>query len=90
MIGPFGTTSSGHDPGALGGVQYATQNTYTGHVTLAKMFDSAACYINFFPSVAEDREDRSARGTPTNRTIGNREFQNLPAPRTCSRGGCGT
>lgn len=86
VIGPFGTTSTGYDQGSLGGVQYATQNSWTNHVTLIKTYDGAALYINFMPSVAEDREDRSANGTPTSRAHPDSEFQNLPGKPDMAQG----
>lgn len=78
MLGPYGSTSSGYDQGSLGGVQYCTQNSWTNHVTLVKSYGGATLYINFFPSVPDDREDRSANGTPTSRAHPDSEFQNMP------------
>jgi uncharacterized membrane protein YgcG len=59
------TTTNLFTEGAMGGVVWATQNTFTGHVTLLKNnITSTVGFVNFFASVVEDLEDVSANGTP--------------------------
>ncbi|HEV2292453.1 MAG TPA: phage tail protein [Tepidisphaeraceae bacterium] len=66
----LGSNGTGITEGELGGTVSAHQNSWTGHVTLAKPVSGTVALINFIPSVLEDLEDISALGT-----AGEIEFQ---------------
>jgi len=62
----LGSNDNSLNEGCFGSTVSARQNSWTGHVTIAKPYTgSTAALVNFIPSVIEDLEDVSANGTPT-------------------------
>jgi hypothetical protein len=59
----FGASGTGLTAGNFGNSVSARQNSWTGHVTLAKPAATTAAMINFIPSIIENIEDVSAMGT---------------------------
>lgn len=62
---PLGWGDSGtlFAPGNFDNCRRAVQNSWTGHVTISALAESDAAFINFIPSVVEDIQDLSAKGT---------------------------